>query len=61
MNKKKGRNFYLVSAIIWTVIALLVMYVLFFMSDANLMAQICGMVLICMCIIGQWMRYFKMK
>lgn len=51
----------LISAIIWTVIALAVFYVLFFMSTADTVARLCGSVLIGMCLVGQWMRYFKFK
>lgn len=51
----------LISAIIWTVISLVVFYMLFFMSTANTMGRLCGSVLIGMCLVGQWMRYFKFK
>jgi len=61
MNKGKSPTFYLVAAIIWTVVALFVMYVLFFGSTAGILAKVCGMVLIMMCVIGQWLRYFKMR
>jgi len=51
----------LISAIIWTVISLLVFYVLFFMSTADTIARLSGSVLIGMCLVGQWMRYFKFR
>ena len=51
----------LISAIIWTVISLVVFYMLFFMSTANTMGRLFGSVLIGMCLVGQWMRYFKFK
>lgn len=51
----------LISAIIWTVIALVALYVLFFMSTADLIARLSGTVLIGMCLVGQWMRYFKFR
>ena len=51
----------LISAIIWTVISLVVFYMLFFMSTANTMERLSGSVLIGMCLVGQWMRYFKFK
>ena len=55
----KSPVFYLVAAIIWSVIAALV--VLYAYSDAQLFAKLCGTVLICMCLAGQWLRYRKMK
>ena len=54
-------NKYLIHALVWTGIALLAFYVLFFMSDANLLARLSGTVLIGMCLVGQWMRYIKLK
>ena len=51
----------LISAIIWTVVALLAFYVLFFMSTADTIARLSGSVLIGMCLVGQWMRYFKFR
>ena len=35
--------------------------VLYAYSDALLFAKLCGTVLICMCLAGQWLRYRKMK
>ena len=61
MNKKKSSAYYLVSAIIWTVIALFALYVLLFATTTTLFAKGCGLVLIIMCVAGQWMRYFKMR
>ena len=51
----------LISAVIWTVVAVIAFYVLFFMSNADTMARLCGSVLIGMCLVGQWMRYYKFK
>ena len=56
---KMSKN--LISAIIWTVIALIVFYILFFASTADTIARLSGAVLIGMCLVGQWMRYFKFK
>ncbi len=61
MNNRKSPTYYLVAAIVWTVIALLALVLLFFYSDANFFTQLCGMVLISMCLAGQWLRYRKMK
>ena len=61
MKDKKG-NRYLVSAIVWTVIALLVLYVLLFMtSGGTAFGKLCGIALVVMCLAGQWLRYRKMK
>lgn len=51
----------LISAIIWTVVAFAAFYVLFFMSTADTVAKFSGTVLIGMCLVGQWMRYFKFR
>lgn len=58
---KKSPAYYLIAAIVWTIVALLAMMVLFFYSTANTMTKICGLVLIGMCLVGQWLRYAKMK
>lgn len=52
---------YLLSAVIWTVIALIAFYVLFFMSTADTIARLSGSVLIGLCLAGQWIRYFKFR
>ncbi|MDO4983547.1 MAG: hypothetical protein Q4E35_08340 [Eubacteriales bacterium] len=57
----RGAKYYLIAAIVWTVIALAVLYVLFFASTANFTAKLCGLFLIVMCVAGQWLRYRKMK
>ena len=57
----KSPVFYLVAAIIWSVIAVFALVVLYAYSDAQLFAKRCGTVLICMCLAGQWLRYRKMK
>lgn len=57
----RGTKYYLIAAIIWTVIALGVLYVLFCASTANATAKICGVFLIALCVAGQWLRYRKMK
>ena len=51
----------LLSAIVWTVVAAIAFYVLFFMSTADLIARLSGTALIAMCLVGQWMRYFKFR
>lgn len=61
MNNQKSSTFYLVAAIVWTLVAVLALVVLFFYSTAGVFAKICGLVLIVMCISGQWLRYRKMK
>lgn len=58
---KKSSTYYLIAAIVWTVVALLALAVLFFYSTAGTMTKKCGLVLIAMCLVGQWLRYAKMK
>ena len=45
----------------WIIIAVFALVVLYAYSDAQLFAKLCGTVLICMCLAGQWLRYRKMK
>lgn len=60
--KDKKSNRYLISAIVWTVIALLVLYVLLFMtSGGTAFSRICGVALIVMCLAGQWLRWWKLR
>lgn len=61
MNDRKSPTYYLIAAIIWTVIALAVLVVLMFYSTAGTFTKLCGLVLIGMCLAGQWLRYRKMK
>ena len=61
MNQGKSPTYYLVAAIIWTVIALFALYVLIFAATTTLVVKLCGLVLIAMCLAGQWIRYFKMR
>lgn len=58
---KSSATRYLVAAIIWTVIAIFAAIVLFFYSDATGFGKGCAIVLIIMCVAGQWLRYRKMK
>ena len=60
--KDKKSNRYLISAIVWTVIALAVLYVLLFMtSGGTAFSRICGVALIVMCLAGQWLRWWKLR
>lgn len=61
MNNGRSPAYYLIAAIIWTVIALLALVVLLFFTDTGAFAKICGLALIGMCIAGQWVRYGRMK
>ena len=61
MNQGKSPTYYLVAAIIWTLIALFALYVLFFAATATPFVKGCGMTLIAMCVTGQWLRYRKMR
>lgn len=61
MNENRN-NKYLISAIVWTVIALAVLYVLLFMtSGGTAFGRICGIVLVVMCLAGQWLRWWKFR
>ena len=61
MNNCKSPKYYLIAAIVWTVIAIFALYVLFFASTADAFAKGCGLVLIIMCVAVQWLRYKKMR
>lgn len=61
MNRKKS-NRYLVSALIWTVIALAALYILLFMvSGGTAFGRLCGLALVVMCLVGQWLRWWKFR
>ena len=60
MNNKSPK-YYLVAAIVWTVIAIFAMALLFMASGGGTFARLCGLLLICLCVTGQWMRYFRSK
>ena len=55
MNNKSPK-YYLVAAIVWTVIAIFALALLFMASGGGTFAR-----LICLCVTGQWMRYFRSK
>lgn len=60
--KDKKSNRYLYSAIMWTVVALAVLYVLLFMtSGGTAFSRLCGVALVVMCIAGQWLRWWKFR
>ena len=56
----KSPKYFLVCAIIWTVVALAALALLF-MSTGALFGKLCGLLLIFLCVLGQWLRYFKNK
>lgn len=57
---KKSPTYYLVFAIFWTAVAIAAL-VLMFTLNANSVTKFFGLVLIVMCVAGQWLRYRKMK
>lgn len=59
MKNDQSRRF-LIAAIIWTVVAA-VAFGLLFIATGDLFGKICGGVLVVMCVVGQWLRYFKSK
>lgn len=61
MNDNRGKK-YLTSAIIWTVIALIALFVLMFMTKGgNTFGRISALALIVLCLAGQWLRWWKLK
>lgn len=60
MKNSRGDRGYLISAIIWTVIALAAL-VLLFMASSAMFGKVCGLLLIVLCLVGQWLRYFKSR
>lgn len=57
MKDDQSRRF-LIAAIIWTVVAAAACALLV-MATGDLFGKICGGVLVIMCVLGQWLRYFK--
>lgn len=58
---KGGNTKYLISAIIWTLICLLALGILIFAVQTYVFTKICGLVLIILCLSGQWLRYIKSR
>lgn len=61
MNNSRSPKYYLVAAIVWTVIAVAALIVLFFYTTAGTFAKLCALALIAMCICAQWLRYSRMR
>ena len=59
--KNDNSRKYLISAIIWTVVALSVMALLVFAGSAEPVGMLGALALVVMCIVGQWLRYFKSR
>ena len=57
---KNPTKYYLVWAIIWTVIALAAFLSLFALN-ANLPTKFFGTVIVIMCVAGQWLRWKKSR
>jgi ABC-type long-subunit fatty acid transport system fused permease/ATPase subunit len=58
----KQKNNYLISAVIWTLVALLALFVLLFMSSGGTaFSRACCIVLIVLCVAGQWLRWWKFR
>ena len=60
MSGNKSPRYYLVAAIIWTLVALFAL-VMLFLSNATIFPKLCGIVLVGFCVASQWLRYRKMK
>lgn len=52
---------FLISAIVWTTICVLALGILIFGVQSGLFPKICGLVLIILCLSGQWLRYIKSR
>lgn len=61
MNNSRSPMYYLIAAIVWTIIAVAALVVLFFYTTAGTFAKLCALALIAMCIAAQWLRYGRMK
>lgn len=59
MGNNESRRF-LIAAIIWTVVAAIA-FVLLLLATGPLFGKLCGMVLVAMCVVGQWLRYLKSR
>ena len=59
MGNNESRRF-LVAAIIWTVVAAVAL-VMLLVATGPLFGKICGMALVAMCVVGQWLRYLKSR
>ena len=57
MKDDQSRRF-LIAAIIWTVVAAAACALLI-IATGDHFGKICGGVLVIMCVLGQWLRYFK--
>ncbi len=57
MKDDQSRRF-LIAAIIWTLVAAAA-FGLLLVATGDLFGKICGGVLVIMCVVGQWLRYFK--
>lgn len=61
MKKSDNSRKYLISAIVWTVIALVVLAFFIFTGNPNTVGIISGVVLVAFCLAGQWLRYFRFR
>lgn len=59
MKNDDSRRF-LIAAIIWTVVAAAAL-VLLIAATGELFGKLCGMVLVVLCVVGQWLRYLKSR
>ena len=61
MNNSRSPMYYLIAAIVWTVIAVAALVVLFFYTTAGTFAKLTRHPVRHMCIAAQWLRYGRMK
>ena len=61
MKKSNNSRKFLVSAILWTVVALAVLALFIYTGNPNIYGILGGTALVAFCVAGQWLRYFKFK
>ena len=61
MKNPKGPKYYLITAIVWTVISAAALAVMLFAYETTVLVKICCVFLIGACVGSQWLRYRKLK
>ena len=61
MKKNNDSRKFLISAVIWTVVSLVVLALFILTGKPNLTGILGGVALVGFCVAGQWLRYFKFR
>jgi len=61
VKKSDNSRKYLISAIVWTVIALAVLALFIFTGGPNIYGVLGGTALAAFCVAGQWLRWYKFR